>query len=191
MSENQSTHVPPALVAVAGWIVPGAGYLLLKQTARGLTIGLSIVALYVTGLLVGGVRIIEVPGYGDHGEALVVSRSEQERRGQPLVVDQITEPESTPNGATQLGWVMWTEPLTEIRNKPWYIAQILAGPINLAASWGSVAASHVTPSGEPVGFRSHSRTNEIGVLYTAVAGMLNLLAMIDSTSRAMHREDPK
>ena len=31
---------------------------------------------------------------------------------------------------------------------------------------------------------SHSRINEIGVLYTAVAGMLNLLAIIDAASRA-------
>jgi hypothetical protein len=31
---------------------------------------------------------------------------------------------------------------------------------------------------------SHSRSWEIGALYTAVAGMLNLLAIIDSTYRA-------
>ena len=37
---------------------------------------------------------------------------------------------------------------------------------------------------EPPGAISHSRVNEIGVLYTAVAGMLNLLAIIDAASRA-------
>jgi hypothetical protein len=41
------------------------------------------------------------------------------------------------------------------------------------------------PSGaESPGATSHSRINEIGVLYTAVAGMLNLLAIIDAASRA-------
>ena len=38
--------------------------------------------------------------------------------------------------------------------------------------------------GPPVGAKSHARVNEIGVLYTAVAGMLNLLAMIDAAHRA-------
>ena len=32
--------------------------------------------------------------------------------------------------------------------------------------------------------KSHSRLWEIGTLYTAVAGMLNLLAIIDSSHRA-------
>jgi hypothetical protein len=31
--------------------------------------------------------------------------------------------------------------------------------------------------------RSHSRTNELGTLYTAVAGMLNLLVIIDAAGR--------
>ncbi len=38
---------------------------------------------------------------------------------------------------------------------------------------------------------SHSRVNEIAVLYTAVAGMLNLLAMIDASHRANHSEAKK
>jgi len=33
---------------------------------------------------------------------------------------------------------------------------------------------------------SHARLAEISTLYTAVAGMLNLLAVIDSTFRAVH-----
>jgi hypothetical protein len=32
--------------------------------------------------------------------------------------------------------------------------------------------------------KSHARLAEIGTLYTAVAGMLNLLAIIDSSYRA-------
>ena len=32
--------------------------------------------------------------------------------------------------------------------------------------------------------KTHSRIAEIGTLYTAIAGMLNLLAIIDSASRA-------
>lgn len=176
MSDDRSRNVPVPLVALAAWLLPGAGYWLLGQRARALVVGISIIVLFILGLLIGGVRLIEVPGYGDHGLPLVVAPAD--RNGDHLVEADPTSPDS--NGP----WVMTSHPLEEIRNKPWYIAQVLTGPINLVASWGSVAASKDNASGMPAGYRSHARTNELGVLYTAIAGMLNLLAIIDSASRA-------
>jgi hypothetical protein len=99
------------------------------------------------------------------------------------------------------GWAMRTHPMEEIRAKPWSIAQIMAGPIAIVAGAGAVVASrHADPQAVftfnaadssalptnpyPAGARSHARVNEIGVLYTAIAGMLNLLAIIDSAHRA-------
>jgi hypothetical protein len=178
-------------VALASWLLPGAGYWLLGQRARALTVGISIIILFVAGLLIGGVRVIEVPGYGDHGEALVVSqRRGSEGESRLPAVEQVTESKAVPSDSRTEGWVMRIHPLDEIRNKPWYIAQILNGPLNLLASWGSIKASQPGSAGEPfTGFRSHARTNELGVLYTAVAGMLNLLAIIDAASRAGHVEE--
>jgi hypothetical protein len=57
-----------------------------------------------------------------------------------------------------------------IRAKPWYIGQVLVGPV--AVVCGRVAR-------DPAYLTSHARVNEIGLLYTAVAGMLNLFAMLD------------
>ena len=172
MSDDSSRTFPASLVALAAWLVPGAGYLLLGEIARGLTAGITIILLFVAGLLIGGVRVIEVPGWGDHGRKLVVQ-------------DQLVL-EERPGETDGRPWVMTAEPLSEVRNKPWYIAQILAGPMNIAASWASVWASHPDPnhSDRAIGARSHARTNELGVLYTAVAGMLNLLIVIDSAHRA-------
>jgi TM2 domain-containing membrane protein YozV len=48
------------LVAVVSWLVPGAGYLILGQKARGLTVGITILALFFAGLLISGVRCLEV-----------------------------------------------------------------------------------------------------------------------------------
>lgn len=180
MSDDSSRNVPVPLVAIAAWLLPGAGYWLLGQRARAMVVGVSIIVLFVVGLLIGGVRVIEVPGYGDHGLPLVVAPPD--RNGDHLV-------ESEPGSGETGPWVMTSHPMEEIRNKPWYIAQVLAGPINLIASWGSIAASKVNASGIAVGYRSHARTNELGVLYTAIAGMLNLLAIIDSASRAGRPED--
>jgi hypothetical protein len=71
------------------------------------------------------------------------------------------------------------------------VCQILCGPIAVAASSISIHAARPTAqaaaaSDTPVQTVaiSHARSWEIGTLYTAVAGMLNLLAIIDAAFRA-------
>lgn len=182
MTDTPSRPVPAPLVAFAAWLLPGLGYWLLGQRSRALTVGLSVISLFVGGLLIGGVRLLEVPGWGDHGLPLLVL---------PARDGSETTAETAPAGERPSGWVMQVHPIDEIRNKPWYIAQILNGPLDLVASWGSVMASRVDSSGNPLGYRSHARTNELGVLFTAVAGMLNLLAIIDSASRASEDKEAR
>lgn len=143
---------PPALVALAAWVLPGLGYALIRARARGLTIGVTVLALFVGGLLIGGVRSLEVP------------LDEQGLFSKPFSKQRLVE---------------------EIARKPWYVAQVLIGPVGLAASYASAwAGQPAGPDGETPGVLSHARVNEIGVLYMAVAGMLNLLAIIDSAHRA-------
>jgi hypothetical protein len=140
---NKSLVAPPPLVALAGWLVPGAGYWLIGQPLRGLVVGVTILLIFVGGLLIGGMHVIDAP-----------------------------------TGLTpQL-----------ILQKPWFIGQVLAGPVTLVSSylannWGM----HVDPATlkQTAGVAlSHARVNEIGVLYTAVAGMLNLMALIDAAYRS-------
>jgi len=155
--------------------------LLLGDRARGLTVGITVVVLFVGGLLIGGVRVLEVPGYGPHGRPLetVVVRDRQSGLREDVVE------ETSDENQRDLGWVMRVHPIDEIRNKPWSIAQVMAGPLAVAAGAGAVMASERdVATGLPVGARSHARVNEIGVLYTAIAGMLNLLAIIDASHRA-------
>ncbi len=71
--------------------------------------------------------------------------------------------------------------LSRVLDKPWFLGQVLTGPIGLGSAWASDAAAHSTAYGK---IESKSRIMEIGTLYTAVAGMLNLLAIIDSAHRA-------
>jgi hypothetical protein len=132
------SNMPAPVVALASWLVPGAGYVLIGQRGRGVTIGVTILALFVLGLLIGGMKVVE--------------------------------PSSDYMSA----------PLKAIMDKPWFIGQFLAGPISL------IVANIAGGSGYLV---THSRINEIGTLYTAVAGMLNLLAVIDATSRAAQGEE--
>jgi hypothetical protein len=54
--------------------------------------------------------------------------------------------------------------------KPWYLAQILNSP--MVAILG-----HVTAGG---GFPVFGRPNEIGQIYTSIAGLLNLLCIVNA-----------
>jgi hypothetical protein len=151
-ARTERIAVPPPVVALAGWVLPGAGYLLIGHRARSLTVCATILILFVLGLLIGGVRVIDPPASLD-------------------------------------------KPLNAVLDKPWYIGQILAGPVTLVTSWigaESRAADAGSLANDPEElmeagryyWASHARSNEIGTLYTAIAGMLNLLTIIDSAYRA-------
>src|SRR5687767_12111229 len=116
---------PPTLVALAGWVVPGGGYLLIGHRTRGIVIGVTILALFVFGILIAGVRVVDAPNLLD------------------------------------VGWRGW---VTRILQKPWFIGQVLTGPIGILAA----GISHAMGTEYRA---ATSRLGEIGTLYTAVAGM--------------------
>ncbi len=53
----------PALVLIAGWLIPGAGHLMLGKWVRGLLLMVSIVAMFAIGLALKGK--IYTPNTGD------------------------------------------------------------------------------------------------------------------------------
>ena len=135
--ESRRWKAPPPLVAVVGWALPGAGYFLIGHKARGFTIGLTVLALFTMGILIGGIRVVDPPSLSPEAGNVV----------------------------------------TALLAKPWYIGQFLAGlPGVLCGHFGSRFP------------QSHSRVMEIGTLYTAVAGMLNLMSIIDCSFRAAAQE---
>jgi hypothetical protein len=46
-------------VALAGWIVPGSGYLLLKESARAIIIFITIAATFSAGLYIGSIGVVD------------------------------------------------------------------------------------------------------------------------------------
>jgi hypothetical protein len=162
---TRGTSVPAALVVLAGWLIPGGGYLVLGQTARGLTICVTVLALFIGGLAIGGIRVIDVPGF---------------KQGYPTRVDSRGRP-LTPQDP-QYNQGTWTladgQLFSEVLAKIWYVPQLLNGPVAL---WASHAALDAARRGVAT---THARIMEIGTLYTAVAGVLNLLAIMDAASRS-------
>jgi hypothetical protein len=51
---QKTTTLPPALILIAGWLIPGAGHLLLGKWVRGTLLFVSIVAMFGIGLALKG-----------------------------------------------------------------------------------------------------------------------------------------
>jgi len=174
------------MVGLCAWLVPGGGYLVMGQRTRGLTIGIGIVLLFLMGLLIGGIRIMDPPGWGQYGYMTLLFQRYLRTSSGEMVYSYRVEPadqseEQNPHpehSDRELGWALRADPLAEIGEKPWYVGQILCGPITLAASAVAVREAR---QGVTV---AHARSWELGELYTAVAGMLNLLVLIDAVYRA-------
>ncbi|MDE1175654.1 MAG: hypothetical protein PW789_03515 [Edaphobacter sp.] len=54
MAAKKITSLPPALILIAGWLVPGAGHLLLKKWTRAALLFISIIAMFGIGLALKG-----------------------------------------------------------------------------------------------------------------------------------------
>jgi len=105
------------IVGLAGWLVPGAGHLLLKKNRHAIIIFATIAATFGIGLYVGSIGVIN------------------------------------PVGA-----------------KPWYVAQIMNSP-------AVAALGQMTKTEE---YAVYGRPNEIGQIYTSIAGLLNLLCIVNA-----------
>src|SRR5689334_20626536 len=96
---SQDRKPPPTyLVGLAQWVLPGLGYWLIGHRARGTTIGVAVLTLFVLGLLIGGVRVVEVPTYSRMGTTV----------------------------PSQAGDSWWSYLFREIGNKPWSVPQVMA-----------------------------------------------------------------
>lgn len=126
--------------AVLAWILPGLGHAVIGQRARGLRIGVGVVGLFLAGILIGGLGVVD-------------------------------------------------------RSDLWFYAQVGAGPLSFAADWlnaallksGAAAPLIEAPMSPPASsLRAVAHPHEFGTLYCAMAGLMNVVAVLDVLSR---RED--
>ena len=70
--------------------------------------------------------------------------------------------------------------IDSISSKPWYVGQMMFSP-------AVAVLGYVTAGG---GYQVYGRPNEIGQLYTSIAGLLNLLCIINAVYLAhLHRTE--
>jgi len=111
---------------VLGWLWPGLGHLSLRQPRRGGLIMAGVLAMFLIGVLVGGVDVVD-------------------RREDFL----------------------------------WFLPQAGNGPIAFAADYLNATYVKSGITGTP----SLNRVNDLGTLFVALGGLMNLAAMIDAATR--------
>jgi len=208
MSEEKKQRSTFA-VAVAGLLLPGLGYVLVGERRRAIWVGGAVLLMFLLGILIAGVRVIEVPGWGEDGRKVYYD-SYYAREGEldrlifqpaadPVVAIEQTggtrehpiykvtrrmrdgslrwEPSSyAPTEPSR--WVLQINFRGEVFNHIWFVPQLLMGAPTVVGGYLSVLAGEVGVA------KSHARLAEIGTLFTAVAGMLNLLTVIGAASKA-------
>lgn len=143
---SSAPKLPWPILLVAAYLLPGAGHALYGEIRRGIIIGGTVLSLFVLGIFVGGVRIVEFPN-------------------------------------TAIPSV-----LGKLLSQPAFLGQFFAGPIALVA--GALSRSAAADP-NTAGIMAHARLFDIAQLYTAIAGALNLLAIIDITGRSFDRNEPR
>lgn len=134
--------------AVAAWLVPGLGHFLAGHTQRGLILLICIGGLWLAGLLVGGISVVQARGS---------------------------------DGSV----------------RPWYLGQAVIAP-SIAVEYTHDRYLSYSGGKDPsvddelIPYQpAYGRAYEIGTLYTALAGLLNLLAIIDIAYREPRNAEHK
>lgn len=169
---------PERLEPVAGLLailVPGAGHFFLGERARGLLIAAGVLGLFFGGMLIGGVDAID--SREDRiwfvGQALVgpiafgVDYYHQEHL-------KIRQPGNL-SSVQQEGGVVTARGVHYRSALP----DEARDPSGLPAARG--------PGVRPPNSKSLGRMNELGTLFATIAGMLNLIAVIDASFHARVR----
>ncbi|MFG0247889.1 MAG: DUF6677 family protein [Phycisphaeraceae bacterium JB051] len=133
------------------WLCPGLGHVLMGDVRRGLILGITIWSLFLSGLLIGGVGVVD------------------SKLNRAWFLGQLS------NGPAVI--------LSVVREKT-----MMANPNAKVGSDGYLGTPDVPNDYEP----SFGRPNEIGILYTALAGLLNLFIFYDVFDRGTYgQRDPQ
>ncbi|MBI4578928.1 MAG: hypothetical protein HY718_04445 [Planctomycetes bacterium] len=127
------------IAAVASWVLPGLGHLLIGERTRGIIFIVVVTLTFWTGVAIGGVKNTVSPA------------------------DRTL----------------------------WFAGQICAGGHSLLAlACGAAVGTPQETGRHPAMLIGYGRTEEVSVVYTAIAGMLNILIILDVLVRAERRSLP-
>lgn len=111
------------IIGLAAWIIPGAGHFLLRERKRAMIIFVTITALFLSGLYIGSIGVVN-----------------------------------------------------HVTSKIWFYGQVLSSPAVGIISQ-KVQGGYLDSDGNQHPYDSFGRPADVGQIYTAIAGLLNLLCV--------------
>lgn len=175
-ASSQATHQEPfqPVAAFLAVVFPGLGHFYLGRFRQGALITAGILGLYVSGVLIGGISCID---RRDNfvwflGQALVGPLTlglDQYHQNHMKVRGHVT---NTP------GLVLRSANPNEMRDPDSGLA-IKTAPDASGIPWAEINGKMYKPAWPPY-VKSVSRTNELGTLFTTIAGFLNVIVIIDA-----------
>ncbi len=186
--DTSASTARESLQPVAGilaFLLPGAGHYSLGHRKRGLLIGLGVLLLYVTGLLFGGIDSVDRKEnplwfwfYGQMWNGPVVFATDWLHQNRLKVVDTI-------QGQTFIRSARpdeYRDPQTgrpvPIKQDPQTGERFAYVPDQTGPGGKRVAGVR------PPKLRTLGRVSELGTLFIAVSGMMNLICIIDATVKS-------
>jgi hypothetical protein len=169
-----AVHPEEQLEPVAGLlaaVLPGLGHWYLGERKRAVLIAVGILGLFFGGILIGGIDVVDSreDTIWFVGEALVGPVA--------FGVDWVHQHKLKVVGPTEErlsdGRTMTVRKLRSARPDE-----------------GRDAQGNAVPGGTPPNTKSLGRMNELGTLFATIAGMLNLIAIIDALLHARRETDP-
>lgn len=163
------------VAGAATWALPGLGHVLLGQPRRGAAIAAGVLGLFLGGLLLGGIDTVDrredrlwffvhaLTGPVAFGADWI---NQNRFKAWALEVNVAGRPEAVYRSGYQ-GEVRVTQ--AQDGRRPWPTEQRMP-------QWGDASQF----GGSPSAGKSIGKVNEVALLMCALAGMLNLVALLDA-----------
>ena len=171
------------IAAVLAFLFPGAGHFYLGHRRRAYAIALGVLGLFAGGMLIGGVDVVDRKedfvwflgqslvgpiAFGvDAYHQNMLKAYDPEKLDQGMLVKRSAHPDEAREVQTR-----------QVRDRATPAMRTVSLPIFRPAK----------PGENPPNSKSVGRVNELGTLFCTIAGMLNLICIIDALFR--HRITP-
>ncbi len=159
MTSPKATTGFNPLAGFAAFVLPGLGHVLLGQFRRGILVCIGVLGLFFAGLFVGGIDAVD----------------SQE--------DSLWYIAQVPTGLVTLGTNYIHQNSYKGIDPSMHAARRMPYPGESINEKGIIVSG-----GNPPAQRSLGRVHEMGILFTAVAGLLNVLAIIDAMFPTLTRK---
>jgi hypothetical protein len=186
--DSQTDFNPKGLIF--GLLLPGAGHMATGQVPRGLLVALGVLGLFVGGIFIGGIDVID---------------SEEDRvwfLGQAFVgplafgIDQAHQHYFKAYDPAMIRNASTTKDLDKMPRRSAYPEEskstatitVIDSDTRTSVSRTLPVWSNLPGGSGPPNKKSISKVNELGTLFATIAGMMNIIAVLDAAFPSNRRK---